>query len=322
MLTLSSTILPYLSGITSNIQNQISNINTINLLSSSNVWTGASNTFNNGLISSVLQCSTVYGNSLLNLGVTTNNNIVVITNPSSVPTINLNGKIYLNDNYLYIKNDSYHYLKYSVTVDGPNLVGYGGIALGNNSNANIITIKSGPIINLNATTVTQNIVLSDNTMYLRSSTDYNHYLKYSATVDGPNLVGSAGVSLGTISNPNALIITYTTATLNKPLIVTGSISETKSGHCINLFTIILSSSSSYTYIFPSFGLYLVTAVLNNAVACYYYSYTSNNVLKINNLFFDTTVQINPDPATNSCFIIQTDGLYGMKIIIKREVSYV
>jgi hypothetical protein len=54
--------------------------------------------------------------------------------------------------------------------------------------------------NLGNHSATQNLVLNNNALQLRTATDANHGLAYGATLDGPDLYGFGGGSLGTFGN--------------------------------------------------------------------------------------------------------------------------
>lgn len=55
--------------------------------------------------------------------------------------------------------------------------------------------------------MTKNFILNDKALRLRSETDLNHALVFDSLVDGPQLFGSTGASIGTVQHKDQLLIT-------------------------------------------------------------------------------------------------------------------
>ncbi len=156
----------------------------------------------------------------------------------------------LHDSLLRLRNDNNHYIAYDSTPDGIDIMGYNGIRLGtlNGGLSSKISISSS-VIDLNTDTD-----LNGFKLFLKSSGDTNHALRYSGTgtefnsinVDGPALYGFAngllGIKQGGIEThalvwSNTQVNTYLNTRINNTLGVV-------SGHYLECLDTTASTSST------------------------------------------------------------------------------
>jgi hypothetical protein len=119
---------------------------------------------------------------------------------------NFNNSIILNNTKMYFKeNNNSHYISYCTdgSFDGPELIGYQTVAIGNRNNKKNLKVDENGII------FNKEIYMRNNKIYLRG--DENHYLAYSddPNIDGPELIGKDQVSIGTLNSRKSLEINST-----------------------------------------------------------------------------------------------------------------
>lgn len=213
--------LGYLSGATSNIQNQFT-----------------LNTTQRGAIASNVALLQTKTTGLSYTGITT-----AITGNSSII-----GNTILNDNGLYLRSagDTNHSLIFNTASNGPALQGFSGGRLGTLSKGDILTWNTtGGVhrvdVGASLQIATANEIRMNNApLYLKATGDNSHFLQYiGAPFDGPALQGNGGGRIGTVTKND--IITWASNTgvhsvaLNGNTVITGSLQLTTGGYFNNFY---------------------------------------------------------------------------------------
>ncbi len=169
-----------------------------------------------------------------------------ITSVGTLTGLTVSGNIVPNtNNTLSVGSASFYFnALYATSITGtlqtasqPNITTLGGV-----TSLNDITVGSGTLSGLSSLSATNiigtiqttnqsiitsvgaltslgmngNIALNDNTLFLRTSSDNNHLLKFLTTIDGPELRGNGAGILTTNSGGNATRLSWNTSGVNIP----------------------------------------------------------------------------------------------------------